>query len=189
VALQLALDRRPVVHRIRAIQRREVEHVHEQTRPLDMCQEVVPEAGAVAGAFDEAGDVGQHELALVGLQRPQHRLEGGERIVGDLGGRPREAREQRGLAGVGQPDQADVGQQLQVQMDPTLLAAQAALGEARCLTGGRGKALVAVPAQATAREDHARAGHDEVIGGAFPVDGLRSRWDPDDEIAAVSPVA
>ena len=43
-AAQLVLDRLPVGHRVRAVQRREVEHVHEQPRALDVGQEVVAEA-------------------------------------------------------------------------------------------------------------------------------------------------
>ena len=35
-----------------------VEHVHEQRRALDVGEEAVPEPGALAGALDQAGDVG-----------------------------------------------------------------------------------------------------------------------------------
>ena len=43
---------------------RDVEHVHEQARALDVGEEVVPEPGALAGALDQPGDVGDHELAF-----------------------------------------------------------------------------------------------------------------------------
>ena len=66
---QLALDRRVVGDRVRAVERREVEHVDEQPRALDVGEEVVAEPGAVAGALDQPGDVGEHELALVGVER------------------------------------------------------------------------------------------------------------------------
>ena len=97
--------------------------------------------------LDQARDVGEHQLALAVVDRPEDRLEGGERIVGDLRRRAREAREQRRLARVRQPDEAGVGEQLQPQLDPARLAGQAALGEPRRLAGRAREALVAVPAE------------------------------------------
>ena len=47
-----------------AVERREVEHVDEQPRALDVGEEVVAEAGARARALDQPGDVGDHELAV-----------------------------------------------------------------------------------------------------------------------------
>ena len=63
--LELALDRLEVLDRVGAVERRQVEHVHEQPRALDVREEVVAEAGAVAGALDQPGDVGDHQLAVV----------------------------------------------------------------------------------------------------------------------------
>ena len=53
-----------------------------------------------------------HELALGAVERAEHRLERRERVVGDLRRGARQPREQRRLAGVRQPDEADVGEQL-----------------------------------------------------------------------------
>ena len=50
------------------------------------------------------------------------RLQRRERIVGDLRLGRRDAREEGRLAGVGQADEADIGDQLQPQPDPRLLA-------------------------------------------------------------------
>ena len=47
--------------------------MHQQPRPLDMREEVVAEARAVGRALDQAGDVGEDELAVVGVDRAQHR--------------------------------------------------------------------------------------------------------------------
>ena len=66
----------------------------------------MPEPRALGGALDQAGDVGEHELAVLGVERAQHRLERRERIVGDLRRRPREPPQQRRLARVRLPDQA-----------------------------------------------------------------------------------
>ena len=46
---------RVVLHRVGAVERREVEHVHEQPRALDVREEVVPEPRAGAGALDQPG--------------------------------------------------------------------------------------------------------------------------------------
>ena len=63
---------------------REVEHVHQQPAALHVGEELVAEPGAGAGALDQPGDVGEHELAVVPLDRAEHRLERRERVVGHL---------------------------------------------------------------------------------------------------------
>ena len=130
---QLALDHGEVGLGLAAVERREIEDVHEQPGALDMGEEVVAEPGAVAGALDQAGDVGDHELAVVGLERAEHGLERRERVGGDLRLRPRHPREQRGLARVGQADEPDVGEQLEVEPQRALVSGQPALGEPRRL--------------------------------------------------------
>ena len=49
------------------VARRAVHDVDEDPRPLDVAQERVAEPGAAAGAFDEAGHVGDGRAALVAL--------------------------------------------------------------------------------------------------------------------------
>src|SRR5205823_2971005 len=58
-------------------------------------------------------------------------LERGERVVGDLGLGPRDARDQRALARVGEADEGDVGHELELEAEPPLLSHLALLGEAR----------------------------------------------------------
>jgi hypothetical protein len=186
---QLALDRLPVGDRIGPVQRGEIEDVDKQARALDVREEVVAQAGALAGALDEPRDVGQHELAVIGVERAEHGLQSRERVVGNLRRRARQARQQRRLARVGQPDEPDVGQQLEAQVDPALVPGQPALGEVRRLARGGGEALVAAPARTAAGEHDASAGHDEVVGRAVRVDGLRARRDAHDQVAALGPVA
>ena len=186
---QLALDHAVVGERVGAVERRQVEHVHEQPRALDVGEEVVPEAGALVGALDQAGDVGDHELAVVALERAEHRLQRGERVGADLRLRAREPRQQRGLAGVRQPDEADVGQQLEVQVDAALLAGQAALGDPRRLAGRGLEARVAAPAGAAARDRDLLAGPHEVVARAVPLLDLRAGRDAHDHRLAVGAVA
>ncbi len=74
---------------------------------------------------------------------------GRERVVGDLGMRLRQPAQQRRFAGVGQPDQARVGDDLQLQrQSAALLAGRAGLVFARRAVGGGGEELVAAPAAA-----------------------------------------
>ena len=111
------------------------------------------EPRALRRTLDQPGDVGEDELALAVVDRAEHRLERRERVVGDLRRRPGEAGEQRRLAGVRQADQAGVGQQPELQLDPAGGPGQAALGEARRLVGGGGEALVPVPAEPAGGDD------------------------------------
>ena len=104
------------------------------------------------------------------LQGAQARLQRRERIAGDLGMGAGQAGQQRGLAGVGQPDQPDVGQQLELHDDPALLAGQAALGEPGGLVGRAGEALVAPPAGPPAGDQRPLTGDDEVVTGPVALD-------------------
>ena len=90
VLAQLRLHGGVVGDRVGAVERGEVEHVHEQAAALDVREELVAEPGAGAGALDQPGDVGEHELAVVALERAEHRLERGERVVGHLRARARQ---------------------------------------------------------------------------------------------------
>ena len=45
----------------------------EQAGALDVREEVVAEAGAAGGALDQPGDVGEHELAVLAVERAEHR--------------------------------------------------------------------------------------------------------------------
>ena len=51
---------------------RQVDHVQQQARALQVAQELVAEAGAFGGAFDQAGDVGDDE-ALLRARRARRR--------------------------------------------------------------------------------------------------------------------
>jgi len=84
--------------------------VHQKPGSLDVGEEVVTEAGSHACPLDQAGNVGEHELALVGFERPKHGLECGEGVVGDLRPRAGDAGEQRGFTRVRKADQTHIGQ-------------------------------------------------------------------------------
>ena len=110
--------------------------MQEDPRPLDVAEETVAEAGAFVRALDQAGNVGEHERAPAAGDDAEIWMKGREGILGDLGlGRGNRCQEGR-LSGVGQADQAGVGDQLQAQPDPALGAFLAGIGAARGAGGG-----------------------------------------------------
>ena len=130
------------------------------------------EAYAFARAFDQARYVGDDELAAVRrVEGAEDRLERRERVVGDLRLRVGDPAEERGLAGVRQPDQRGIREKLQTQLVVGLLAGHADLGEPRRLAGGRGEAAVAAAADAATREHRPHTGvrqvDDEIAVEAF----------------------
>ena len=109
-----------------------VDQMNQRPAALDMAEKAVAEAEAFVGALDQAGNVGEHEVALVDPDHAEVGVDGGEGIVGDLRPRRRDRGEQRRLAGVGQADQPGVGDQFQPQDDRSL--------DARSGRGWRGAA-------------------------------------------------
>ena len=111
------------MHRIAAVERHRLDEMDQDARPFDVAQELVTQADAAVGAFDQAGQVGQDEDAFAaGVDDAEVGVLGRERIVGDLRLGLRQPAEQRRLAGVGQADQAGVGDDLQFQDEPAFLA-------------------------------------------------------------------
>ena len=114
-------------------------------------------------AFDQAGNVGQHEVALVDADDAEIGMERGEGIVGDLRLGGRDGGEEGRLAGIGQADEAGIGDQLQPQPDPLSCAVQAGIGVARRLVGrglemGIAEAAIAACASTNALADFGEVG-------------------------------
>ena len=106
---------------------------------------------------------------------PRLRLEGGERVVGDLRlGRADDA-DQRALADVGEADERDVGHQLELELQPPLLAVLALLGERRRPAAVRRELGVAPPAAAAGGGQPAVAVVDEV---GEQLAGVQVAWRP-----------
>src|SRR5262249_9446163 len=130
------------------------------------------ETSPLVRALDQSRQVGDHERAAefatfatraaIRADHAQIRLERGEWIVGDLGSRRGDHGNQRGLAGVGEADQADVGDEFQSEPQVTLFAGLAFLVFARCLVPGLGEVLVAATTAAPMRDPHALAGGSEI---------------------------
>src|SRR5205085_3186579 len=92
-------------------------------RALGVAQELVAEALALRGARDEAGKIRDDEGALdVHAHDAERGGQRRERIVGDLRGGGGESRHQRGLPGVRKADDADIREELQLEVEPPAVA-------------------------------------------------------------------
>ena len=111
------------------------------------------------------------ERVAAGLHHAQVGHQGGERVVGDLRPGRGQHRDQRGLAGRREADQADVGHALELQHHVELVAGLAELGEAGRLAPGVGQRRVAPPAATAAGHLEGGAGADQV-GQHLAVRGL-----------------
>ena len=122
-----------------------VDDVQQHAAALDMAEEAVAEPDAVVRALDQPRQIREHEVAIVDAHHAELRMQGGERIVGDLrlGGADR--RKERGLAGIRQPDQAGVGDQLQPQSYCPFFTRKTRIGAARRAIGQRLEIGVAEP--------------------------------------------
>ena len=172
VQRQLAVDRVVAAGDLAGV-RAGLDQVDQQARPLEVGEELVAEADARARPLQQAGDVGdRHLAAVVGLDRAEHRLDGRERVVGDLRPGVRDPAQERRLAGVGEPEQRRVGHELEPQLEPHLIAGLAHLGRLGRPAAGRRVVAVARAARAAPRHGDARARvgqvGDQLVGVADP---------------------
>ena len=191
VPAQLVLDHVEVVERVAArLDGGGVDDVHEGRAALDVAQEVVAEAATVGGTLDQAGHVGDGERHVTGADDAEVGHQGGERVVGDLGPRARHGRDQRRLAGAREADQADVGDDLELEAHVDLVAGLAEEREAGSLALGAGQRGVAEAAATALGDDHLGAGTDHVAED-LAVEGLDQRAVGHGEVhvAAVGTVA
>ena len=162
----------------------------EEPRTLEVGEELVAEADARARALDQPRHVDDRELAAVRrLDSTERRLHRRERVVGHLRRRIRDASEERGLAGVRQPGERGVRDELQPQVERAGLPRKAGLGKARRLPRRRGEPSVAAAAPPAGRNGDAQAGCREV-GDQRALLRAHLRPDRDSEvgIVAVRPV-
>src|SRR5438477_3372126 len=132
-----------------------IDDVSEDARALDVAQEAKSQADSARRSFEQSWDVGQHEPPLALVHHPELWVEGRERIGGHRRGGGRERLQQRRLAGVGRPDQADVGDELEVQRHRLLNSREAGLGVVRRLAA-RALEVHVAPAAGTSGRDHLR---------------------------------
>ena len=135
--------------------------VEQRPRSLDVLEEANAEADALARAGDQAGDVSDDERRPAGVAAAadgddaQGRDQGGERVVGHARPRRGDRGDERALADVGEAEEADVGHDLQLQLDLADLARVAFFGAARGSVVRCRKVDVAAPTLAALGHDHA----------------------------------
>ena len=188
VGAELTFDELVVGDRVR---RAAVDNVEQDAAAADVLEELEAEPVALRGAFDEARQVGQGEALIAGVDDPKHRFERGERVVGDLGLRVGDGREEGGLARIREADEADIREEAELQADRNRLAFLTLLGIAGRLVRRGGEAFVA-PAAPSAKGDDDFLAHgfevrDQVSGIGLVDDG--ADWDIEVDILAVRPMA
>src|SRR5437588_12895534 len=107
--------------------------MHEETRALDVAQELQPQPGTLARALDQTGYIGHNEGLSIHADHAEHRRESGKRIVAYLRLGRAHSRQQSRLADVGIAYETYIGYQLQFHLDSALFARLSLLGDARCL--------------------------------------------------------
>ena len=131
--------------------------MHDERRTLDVAQELVAQALALARALDEAGDVGNDIGVLAGTHHTQVGHERGKRIVGDLGSGGTHARDKRGLAHRGEAHERGISHELHLELNPVLLGRLAQLGECGRAAHRRHKVRIAQTAGTAGRHNDALA--------------------------------
>ncbi len=84
-----------------------VDEMQQRPAALDVAEKAVAEPVALMGALDEAGNVGEHEFALVAAHDAEVGLERREGIVGDLWLGGGDAGDERRFADVRRADEGD----------------------------------------------------------------------------------
>ena len=165
--------------------------MEQQTAALDVAQEVMAQADALAGALDQAGDVGADEAGpLAHRHDAQRGHEGGEVVVGDLGLGRADGGDEGRFAHVREADQAHIRDELQLQRDLEILTRHTGLGELGDLAGRRRKMRVAVAAASAPRHrDGGVVGQVRDDKAALGVLDDRAQRDLDDQIFGVLAVA
>ena len=99
---------------------------------LDMPQKLQAKTCALGGAFDDAWNIRHHKTAIrTHHDHAEHRVQSRERVVGHLGSRRRNAADQGRFAGIRQPQQANVREQLKFQFEAAAFGGHALRDAAR----------------------------------------------------------
>lgn len=102
-----------------------------------MAEKIVSESDAVGRTLDESGNVGHNKALLPVADDAEVGRKRGEVIVGHLGTRGRDTREQRGLSDVRIADEAHVRQHFQFERKIAFLSRAAAARKPRDPDGWR----------------------------------------------------
>ena len=96
ILLELAVDDAIILDRIAILKTtRHVDDMHDQSRTLNVAQELVTQALALARALDQTGNVGNDVRIFAGTHHAQIGHERGKRVVSNLGAGGTHARNER----------------------------------------------------------------------------------------------
>ena len=96
ILLELTVDDTVILDRIAILKpARHVNDMHDERRALNVTQELMAQALALACALDQTRNVGNDVRILTGTHHAEVRHERGKRIVGDLGSGGTHARDKR----------------------------------------------------------------------------------------------
>ena len=152
--LQFAANRLVVADRVGSVERRGLDKMEDNARALDVSQEVVPQADAFARAFDQTGNIRDDESAVGSdLREPQVRRHRRKGVIGDLGLRLCESTQEGALSGVGEPDEADVGDHSEFEANGARLSLFTWLSDRRRAHRRALKAHISLSAEPSARDD------------------------------------
>ncbi len=100
-----------------------IDDVQEQPRTREVPKELVPQARTFGCSFDEPRDVGDHEAAIdPGTNHSEMRMQGGKRVVGNLGAGSRDGANEGGFSGIGKSQQSNIGKHFQLEPEGPMLA-------------------------------------------------------------------
>ena len=132
---------------------RQIHEVREDRATLHVPEELISESVAFMRAFDETGDVGDHErLIVVARNHAEIRDERREGIIRDLRFGRADDGDERRFAGVRETNDPNVSDQLELDEQLTLFPILARLREPWGLPRGSGEVLIALPASAAFRD-------------------------------------
>jgi hypothetical protein len=135
----------------------------ERSTTLDVPEKLVPEPGSAVRAFDQPRDISHHDPRRVRKRHHAQPRFGRRKGIGrHLRPGRRDPRQQRGLARVRQADQADIGEEAQLQTHPALFAGLSRLRLARGPVRGRGEVGVSPPSPPAASQDEPLARRGEI---------------------------
>lgn len=146
-----------VVHRMVTVEHRPgvsgiggIDEVDQNPRSLHVTEKAQAESRPLMGALDEPRYIGDHKRpSLRQTHHTQVRDKGGEWVVGDFGAGGGDLRYEGGFAGVGEADEAHLGEELQLEPDMPLFSCSSFLGKARSLATRGGEVHVSLPAVST----------------------------------------
>ena len=127
-----------------------IDEVDQDPGSLHVTEKVQAQSGSLMGALDEPRYIGNDKRpSLREAHCTQVRNEGSEWVVGDLGAGRGNLGYEGGFTGVGEADEAHLGEELQFEPDMPLFSCPSLLGKARRLATRGGEVHVPLPAVST----------------------------------------